>query len=101
MNVGLDNASSNCSSSDGGCEHTHNSHGTHTGKFNPYKKRKFGICPEKYGKCPETFRASGKHSETVMFWNIFRTLDSGQILDKFWSVKKMSGICASGKCSKT
>ncbi|GET64747.1 hypothetical protein RIR_jg7827.t1 [Rhizophagus irregularis DAOM 181602=DAOM 197198] len=67
----------------------------------PYKKRKFGICPEKYGKCPETFRASGKHSETVMFWNIFRTLDSGQILDKFWSVKKMSGICASGKCSKT
>ncbi|GET57799.1 hypothetical protein GLOIN_2v1767477 [Rhizophagus irregularis DAOM 181602=DAOM 197198] len=67
----------------------------------PYKKRKFGICPEKYGKCPEIFHASGKHSETVMFWNIFRTLDSGQILDKFWSVKKMSGICASGKCSKT
>ncbi|GET64056.1 hypothetical protein RIR_jg4461.t1 [Rhizophagus irregularis DAOM 181602=DAOM 197198] len=62
---------------------------------------KFGICPEKYGKCPETFRASRKHSETVMFWNIFRTLDSGQILDKFWSVKKMSGICASGKYSKT
>ncbi|CAB4493074.1 unnamed protein product [Rhizophagus irregularis] len=58
----------------------------------PYKKRKFGICPEKYGKCPEIFRASGKHSETVMFWNIFRTLDSGQIPDKFWSVKKMSGI---------
>ncbi|GET64815.1 hypothetical protein RIR_jg7964.t1 [Rhizophagus irregularis DAOM 181602=DAOM 197198] len=67
----------------------------------PYKKRKFRICPEKYGKCPEIFHASGKHSETVMFWNIFRTLDSGQILDKFWSVKKMSGICASGKCSKT
>ncbi|GET61200.1 hypothetical protein RIR_jg22106.t1 [Rhizophagus irregularis DAOM 181602=DAOM 197198] len=67
----------------------------------PYKKRKFGICPEKYGKCPEIFRASGKHSETVMFWNIFWTLDSGQILDKFWSVKKMSGICVSGKCSKT
>ncbi|GBC13471.2 hypothetical protein RIR_jg16642.t1 [Rhizophagus irregularis DAOM 181602=DAOM 197198] len=67
----------------------------------PYKKRKFGICLEKYGKCPEIFRASGKHSETVMFWNIFWTLDSGQILDKFWSVKKMSGICASGKCSKT
>ncbi|GET65344.1 hypothetical protein RIR_jg5274.t1 [Rhizophagus irregularis DAOM 181602=DAOM 197198] len=67
----------------------------------PYKKRKFGICPEKYGKCPEIFRVSGKHSETVMFWNIFRTLDSGQIPDKFWSVKKMSGICASGKCSKT
>ncbi|CAB5357911.1 unnamed protein product [Rhizophagus irregularis] len=22
----------------------------------PYKKRKFGICPEKYGKCPEIFR---------------------------------------------
>ncbi|GET64087.1 hypothetical protein RIR_jg4566.t1 [Rhizophagus irregularis DAOM 181602=DAOM 197198] len=67
----------------------------------PYKKRKFGICPEKYGKCPEIFRASGKHSEMVMFWNIFQTLDSGQIPDKFWSVKKMSGICASGKCSKT
>ncbi|PKK63999.1 hypothetical protein RhiirC2_788114 [Rhizophagus irregularis] len=24
----------------------------------PYKKRKFGICPEKYGKCPEIFCAA-------------------------------------------
>ncbi|GET66354.1 hypothetical protein RIR_jg37963.t1 [Rhizophagus irregularis DAOM 181602=DAOM 197198] len=70
-------------------------------KILSYKKRKFGICPEKYGKCPEIFHASGKHLETAMFGNIFWTLDSGQILDKFWSVKKMSGICASGKCSKT
>ncbi|PKK63400.1 hypothetical protein RhiirC2_788958 [Rhizophagus irregularis] len=47
----------------------------------PYKKRKFRICPEKYGKCPEIFCASRKHLEMVMFWNIFWMLDSGQILE--------------------
>ncbi|PKK64031.1 hypothetical protein RhiirC2_788059 [Rhizophagus irregularis] len=39
--------------------------------LNPYKKRKFGICPEKYGKCSENFRSTGALQNLDSTWGIF------------------------------
>ncbi|GET64332.1 hypothetical protein RIR_jg6700.t1 [Rhizophagus irregularis DAOM 181602=DAOM 197198] len=52
-------------------------------------------------KSMENVRKFSMRPENIRKRSCFGTFSGRSILDKFWSVKKMSGICASGKCSKT